>query len=71
MTTLDSGSLTNNNIALATGNRKKPLKKLHCISNRYVVVIDESIVQKLEISEDTWFEEEHTEDGILLKIRPL
>jgi hypothetical protein len=48
---------------------KNPLKKAHCISNRVFVVIDETLVKRLQIDEsNTWFEQEPTENGILLKI---
>jgi hypothetical protein len=45
------------------------LKKVHCLYNKSFVVIDESLVKKLEITQDnTWFEQQATENGILLKI---
>jgi hypothetical protein len=34
-----------------------------------VVVIHESLVRKLKIDENTWFEQEPTENGIILKIK--
>ncbi|MFZ0510582.1 MAG: hypothetical protein WAM14_03160 [Candidatus Nitrosopolaris sp.] len=44
---------------------KKPIR----ISNMMVVVIQESIVQKLQIDEEyVWFEEIPTSEGIFLKI---
>ena len=46
-----------------------PLKKMHCISEKAFVVIDDNLVKKLGIDkDDTWFEQEQKEDGILLKI---
>jgi hypothetical protein len=45
-----------------------PKKKAHCIGDKTIVVIDESLVQRLSINDDTWFEQELTQDGILLKI---
>ena len=45
-----------------------PKKKAHCIAGKTIVVIDESLVQHLSINDDTWFEQELTEDGILLKV---
>jgi hypothetical protein len=55
-----------------TGTRPRaPLKKAHCISEKTFVVIDDSIVRDLSINDGTWFEQIQTDDGILLKIRPL
>lgn len=47
----------------------KPIKKALCIYDKTVVVIHESLVRRLEINENTWFEQETTENGILLKIK--
>jgi hypothetical protein len=46
------------------------IKKLHRISNKTLVIIDESIIDRIGIDdkENTWVEEVVTEDGILLKI---
>jgi hypothetical protein len=45
-----------------------PRKKLHRIVDKSLVVIDESIITKLDIDvENTWFEEILLDDGILLK----
>jgi len=44
---------------------KRPFR----VSDRTIVVIHENIVENLHIDENTWLEEEETEDGILLKIR--
>ena len=60
-----SDSVINNSI-------QKPLKICLDVGSNIVVVIDKSIVQKLGISEnDTLFEEEITEDGILLRIKKI
>jgi hypothetical protein len=45
-----------------------PKKKAHCIAGKIFVVIDESLVKRLSINEDTWFEQEATADGILLRL---
>ncbi|MFZ0510893.1 MAG: hypothetical protein WAM14_04735 [Candidatus Nitrosopolaris sp.] len=37
-------------------------------ANAMVVIIDESIVQKLHINEECWFEQIPTSDGIILRI---
>jgi hypothetical protein len=47
---------------------KNPIKKVHCVSNKLFIVIDESIAKSLDISEnDAWFEQIQTKDGILLR----
>jgi len=46
------------------------LTKVHRISNKTLVIIDENLVAQLSIDdENTWFEQIHTEDGILLKMK--
>jgi hypothetical protein len=45
-----------------------PKKKALRITDKTIVVIDESLVKRLAINDDTWFEQELTQDGILLKI---
>jgi hypothetical protein len=48
---------------------KNPVKKVHCIYNKYFVIIDSGIAEISKINdEDTWFEQELIEQGILLKI---
>ena len=55
-------------VCSTTADPKNPLKKVHCVSNKMFVVIDEAIVRRLAINEnDTWFEQIQTEDGILLR----
>ena len=45
------------------------IKKLHRISNKTLVIIDETIINRIGIDkENTWVEEVVTEHGILLKI---
>ena len=48
-----------------------PLKQAHLVSGKIFVVIDNNIVDQLGIDENTWFEQERSENGILLKIRPI
>ena len=56
----------------ASAKAKNPLKKAHCISNRTFVIIDDNLVKNMKIDEEnTWFEQEQTENGILLRIRRL
>jgi len=45
-----------------------PKKKAHRIADTTFVVIDEFLVKHLSINDDTWFEQESTEEGILLRI---
>jgi hypothetical protein len=45
-----------------------PKKKVHSIADISFVVIHESLVKRLSIDDETWFEEEATEEGILLRI---
>jgi hypothetical protein len=45
-----------------------PKKKADCIADKTIVVIDESLVDRLSINDDTWFEQELTQDSVLLKI---
>ena len=47
---------------------KGHLKKVLRIGNRTLIVIDESIVNYLSIEEDSWLEQQVTENGILMKI---
>jgi hypothetical protein len=59
-----------NNKGLTVGARAKNHLKAHRISNKTLVVIDETLIQELAIDdENTWFEQLRTEDGILLKIQ--
>jgi hypothetical protein len=63
---MNNASLKNKGVTTKT---KNPLKKAHCISNKTFVVIDDRLVEQLKIDEEnTWFEQEQIEDGILLRI---
>ena len=46
------------------------IKKLHRISDKTFVVIDETLVKRLSLDnvDDAWFEQKLTNSGILLKI---
>ena len=48
-------------------------KQIWQLGNKHLVVIDESIIQKLGINDDltTFVEQELTDDGILMRIRRL
>ena len=48
------------------GNRIK--KRTYRISDRTIIVIDESLVRRFSINDDSWLIEEEREDGILLRI---
>ena len=43
-------------------------KKIHRISDKSLVVIDEDLVRQLSIDEYSWCDQEPVSDGILLKI---
>jgi len=48
---------------------RNPIKKVHKIYDKCFVVIDESLAESLRIDEnETWFEQEQVENGILLRI---
>jgi hypothetical protein len=47
---------------------RKIKKKIHRISDKSLVVIDEDLVKQLLIDEYSWCEQEFVSDGILLKI---
>jgi hypothetical protein len=64
--TLDNNATRD--IRLSLG-RKNPMKKTYRISNKTIIVIDETLVNLPSIDENkTWFEEQATKEGILLKI---
>jgi hypothetical protein len=46
---------------------ERAIKKAHRISGITFVVIPDVIVHKLGINEDTWFEEEVIDNGIILR----
>jgi hypothetical protein len=48
-----------------------PKKRVLRIYDKTLVVIDESLVCRLGINDDTWFEQEQAENGIFLKIVPV
>ena len=56
----------------STSNLKEPppVKQLWEIAGKHLVIIDESIIQKLGINDDsiTFVEQELTDDGILIRI---
>ena len=64
MTTSNS---TKKNIDVAMSYPKTFPKKPFCVSGKTILVIHEKIVKQLGINEQTWFQEEIVEDGILLR----
>jgi hypothetical protein len=65
---IDRKKISYNKACSTTTEPKNPIKKVHCVSNKMFVVIDENIAKHLQINEnDTWFEQVQTEDGILLR----
>jgi hypothetical protein len=57
--------MTDYNFNYFKGYSDIPKKKAHCIANKTFVVIDESLVKRLSINDETWFEQEVTEEGLL------
>jgi hypothetical protein len=51
--------------------KRIPLKKAHLVGSSVVVTLDPQIVQKFQIDENTFFIQEPTEDGILMRIKKL
>jgi hypothetical protein len=69
MTTIDNRTVWNK--GFTEGKAQNPIiKKLHRISDKTFVVIDETLVKRLALDkvDDAWFEQELTSSGILLKI---
>ena len=57
-----------NNINTTT--QQPPIKKCWLVGNNTIIVIDKSLVERLGITEgNTFFEEELTDAGILLRIK--
>jgi len=64
----DTTTISYNKASKHNADLRNPVKKVHCVSNKLLVVIDENIAKHLHINEnDSWFEQVETEDGILLK----
>ena len=54
---------------ISVSKAKHPLKKAYSIYNKTFVFIDDSLVKELVIDENnTWFEQEKIENGIMLRI---
>ena len=49
-------------------NHHRPLKKAHRLYGKTFVLIDGSLVKDFKIDENTYFLQERTSDGILLRI---
>src|SRR5215208_303530 len=45
-----------------------PKKKAYRISDKTIVVIDESLVKSISINDETWFEQQAVDVGILLRV---
>ncbi|MGA9843161.1 MAG: hypothetical protein WBQ25_12665 [Nitrososphaeraceae archaeon] len=65
MTTSNS---TKNNIDVPISFPTKFPKKVFRVSGKSIIVIHEDLVEQLGIDDQTWLEEEMTNDGILLRI---
>ena len=59
---IDNSSLTNKDYVTTIR------KRAYRVSDKTIIVIDESLVRHLSIDDETWFVEEEREDGILLRI---
>jgi hypothetical protein len=69
MTTIDNRTVCNKGFTEGKAQNKIIIKKLHRISNKTLVIIDESIINHVGVDkENTWVEEVVTDDAILLKI---
>jgi hypothetical protein len=70
MTTIGNRAVWNKGFTEGKAQNIVIIKKIHNISNKTLVIIDESIINRIGIDdkENTWVEEIVTEDGILLKI---
>ena len=51
--------------------KRIPLKKAHFVGSSVVVTLDPQIVRKFQIDDNTFFIQESTADGILMRIRKL
>lgn len=52
-------------------NNKNPIKKCHFLDGKYFIVIDKSVIDRLDLVDDNiYFCQEVTEDGVLV-LRPL
>ena len=61
-----------NNSSTSNVKESPPLKQLWEIAGKHLVIIDESIIQKLGINDNdsiTFVEQELTDDRILMRIR--
>jgi len=70
VTTIDNRTVWNKGFTEGKAQNLIIIKKLHRISNKTLVIIDDVIINRIGIDdkENTWVEEVVTEDGILLKI---
>jgi hypothetical protein len=69
MTTIDNRTVWDKGFTEGKAQNLIIIKKLHRISDKTLVIIDEDIINRIGIDkENTWVEEVVTEDGILLKI---
>jgi hypothetical protein len=61
--------MTNNTTYRDKDFGRYPKKRALRIYDKTIIVIHESLVRKLKIDENTWFEQELIENGIILKIK--
>jgi hypothetical protein len=61
---IDRKNTSYNKACSTKADSKNPLKKVHCVANKWFIVIDETIARHFE--NDTWFEQIKTDDGGIL-----
>jgi len=60
----DTSTSIQNNVASTP-----PIKAVHQISNKTIIILDDKIVKNLNIDGNTWLQQIETEDGILMRIK--
>ena len=68
---MTSSILATKDIDVPVPPHRRYLKKPFRYCEKTIVVINEDIVKQLGINDETWFEQEVTDYGILLKVRSL
>jgi hypothetical protein len=65
---MDSKShLQNNNITTEYRDVANPIKQLHYLDGKYFIVLDKSIIDKLNLLDsDNYFSQEATTDGLII-----
>lgn len=53
---------------IGVSSAERILKRVYRVGNRTLILIDESLVNLLSIEEDTWFEQQVIDNGIIMRI---